>query len=325
MPGFTKLFSEIVTSSVWNEEDKTRIVWVTMMASCDALGMVRASVSGLAHIARVDRASCERALEILSSPDSDSRSPEFEGRRIRKVDGGWLLLNYVKYRDAKSEDERKAYMANYMREYRAKKSVSKPVNNCNGLLAGVNTDKEGVNKSGSRVNLPPSSSSPTPPSTTPPIAEAEAEAELLLGTEIEKVPETRKGSAEGEPPAKPDRLPTTEIPIRIAKLFRRRLTTPWSEKEFASFKKAGPIESSDMDLIEKYYAAERKKGRGPQGGIHRSDLPTFLNNFRGELDRATAMFAKKSNSGDQEEFDPQMWRDRAAYDAYWAKRGRITT
>lgn len=125
---FTKLFSEIVTSSIWAEDDKTRIVWVTMLATCDAQGVVRASVSGLAHVARVDRAGCEQAIEVLISPDPDSRSEEFEGRRIRKCDGGWEILNYSKYRAARTKDERKAYMTNYMREYRKSQAVNKSVN-----------------------------------------------------------------------------------------------------------------------------------------------------------------------------------------------------
>ena len=141
MTGFTKLFSEIITSSIWSEDDKTRIVWVTMLASCDAQGIVRASVSGLAHIARVNKESCLRALEVLSSPDSDSRSPEFEGRRITKVDGGWIILNHTKYRNARNADERKSYMAKYMREYRAKHRVNSHVSNSNALLATVSHGK----------------------------------------------------------------------------------------------------------------------------------------------------------------------------------------
>lgn len=163
MPGFTKLFSEIITSSVWNEADKTRIVWITMMASADPYGMVRASVSGLAHIARVDRASCERALEVLSSPDSDSRSPEFEGRRIQKVPGGWLILNYTKYREARHADERKSYMASYMRDYRAKRRVNNNVNESKQALTSVNHSKPRLAK-----------------------AEAEAEADIFKLTSEEK-------------------------------------------------------------------------------------------------------------------------------------------
>ena len=252
MPGFTKLFNEIITSSIWSEDDKTRIVWVTMLASCDALGVVRASVSGLAHIARVDKPSCERAIEVLSSPDADSRSPEFDGRRISKVDGGWVILNHTKYRNARNADERKSYMANYMREYRAKHRVNASVNNSNGSLTPVSHGK-------------------------PQLAQAEAEAEA----EADKITLSRKGGR-----GKPALCPTTEVSKRIAKLYRRRLTTPWSEKEVKAYKKLGIIEPDELTEVETYYARERKKG--DQEGRHRRDLITFLNNFRGEVDRARA-------------------------------------
>lgn len=39
------------------------------------------------------------ALERLCAPDPDSRSRLFEGRRMARIDGGYLILNYIKYRD----------------------------------------------------------------------------------------------------------------------------------------------------------------------------------------------------------------------------------
>ena len=51
------------------------------------------------------------ALDELESPDPESRSPEAEGRRIIRLDehraGGWQIVNYVKYRDIKTEDDRR--------------------------------------------------------------------------------------------------------------------------------------------------------------------------------------------------------------------------
>lgn len=85
-----------------------------------------------------------------------------------------------------------------------------------------------------------------------------------------------------------DRFPTTEQSKRIASLFHRRDTTAWDEKEVSAYRKIGTVPPDDLTLIERYYAAERKKGDGENGGRHRRDLGTFLNNFSGELDRARA-------------------------------------
>ena len=109
-----------------------RIVWITMLAAMGSDYMVRASTGGLAHQARVSREDCERALEVLSSPDSDSRSTENEGRRILRVEGGFLILNGGKYREARSQDERKMYMAEYMRNYR-KQCVNNSKQNVNSV------------------------------------------------------------------------------------------------------------------------------------------------------------------------------------------------
>jgi hypothetical protein len=65
-----------------------------------------------------------KAIEKLTAPDTYSMSKEHEGRRIEVMEGGFQILNYVKYRDIRTADERRAYMREYMREKRA---VSKPV------------------------------------------------------------------------------------------------------------------------------------------------------------------------------------------------------
>ena len=95
MGGFTKLFSSILTSSVWQEDDKTRLLWITMLASADADGRVEAAIPGMAMLARISIAECEHGLEVLLSPDEYSRTTEHEGRRIEAIDGGWLVSNGI--------------------------------------------------------------------------------------------------------------------------------------------------------------------------------------------------------------------------------------
>ena len=97
---FTKMFGSITDSTVWGEPDPTRIVWITMLAMANRDGFVHSSVPGLAHRARVSLEACEAALETFKSPDPYSRTVDYEGRRIEAVDGGWILLNYLKYREA---------------------------------------------------------------------------------------------------------------------------------------------------------------------------------------------------------------------------------
>ena len=129
MSGFTKLFSTLVTSTIWSEDDKTRILWITMLALTDRFGVVPASVPGLAKIAGMTTEECEASIEKLMSPDKHSRTKDHEGRRIVAVDGGWRILNYQKYREMGRSAERTEYLRFKQAERRAKiKNLSTNVN-----------------------------------------------------------------------------------------------------------------------------------------------------------------------------------------------------
>lgn len=97
--GYTKLFSDLVDSSIWDEDPKTCKVWVTLLALANWEGYIRGSVSWLARKARVDLQSCREALDKFAAPDPHSRTPDNEGRRIEVLPDGWLLLNYLIFRD----------------------------------------------------------------------------------------------------------------------------------------------------------------------------------------------------------------------------------
>ena len=62
-------------------------------------GKVGAAGPGILRRACVDHAEGIAALERLGSPDPDSRTTDFEGRRLVRVNGCYLVLNYMTYRD----------------------------------------------------------------------------------------------------------------------------------------------------------------------------------------------------------------------------------
>jgi hypothetical protein len=109
--GYAKLFASLLDSTVWREPDHVRLTWIAMLAKADQDGLVEAAVPGLADAARVTVAQCEEALIKFLSPDKYSRTKRFDGRRIAEVEGGWLLLNYERYRDKMSADEQRAKAA----------------------------------------------------------------------------------------------------------------------------------------------------------------------------------------------------------------------
>lgn len=145
---FTKLFSSITESTVWCEPDRTRLVWICMLAMADQHGRVWGSIPGLANRARVPVEDARAAIDTFLAPDVDSRTKDFEGRRIEIIDGGWRLLNHEKYRAIRDEESVKESKRRYINTRRA-------------------AEREAVDKSRTKSK-----------SVEPCIANAEAEAEL---------------------------------------------------------------------------------------------------------------------------------------------------
>lgn len=118
MSGYTKLFNSIIASTIWSEPDTVRIVWITLLAMVDRTGVVETSIPGLSVLARVSQEDCEKAIAVLEAPDKYSRNQQWEGRRIKKTEGGWVILNYAMYRAKLSADERREYFRIKKREQR---------------------------------------------------------------------------------------------------------------------------------------------------------------------------------------------------------------
>lgn len=133
MSGYTKLFHSIVTSTIWSEDDRTRIVWVTMLAMANRHGEVEASIPGLAKLAGVPVDAAEIAIKKLASPDPYSRTKDHDGRRIEAIDGGWQILNHQKYREKASEEDRREQ--DRIRKQRLRASAS--VRTCPQVSASV--------------------------------------------------------------------------------------------------------------------------------------------------------------------------------------------
>jgi uncharacterized phage protein (TIGR02220 family) len=124
--GFTKLDEGIVHSSIWSEALATRVLWVTMLAMADSQGFVSSSRSGLLRAANIPQSDFDAAIDILESPDVDSRSPEHDGRRIQKHDGGWVVLNYTRYREFTYSGSKSAIKKRKQRDKRGHKGDMSP-------------------------------------------------------------------------------------------------------------------------------------------------------------------------------------------------------
>jgi len=121
---YTKLHSALIHSTIWREDNATRIVWITMLAMADQDGVVEASIPGLADAARVTLAETEAALTKLMAPDPYSRSKKLEGRRVVEVDGGWQLVTYQEQRSKSSPEQRREKARERKRQQRERERGS---------------------------------------------------------------------------------------------------------------------------------------------------------------------------------------------------------
>lgn len=124
MAGFVKLDCGILDSTLWLDKD-ARDVFITALLLATPMeiqeemptfdvttgepidftvppgwyGFVHAAAPALAHRAMVDIAVGKEALQRLSEPEAASRTPDFEGRRMVRVKGGFVILNWERHRN----------------------------------------------------------------------------------------------------------------------------------------------------------------------------------------------------------------------------------
>jgi hypothetical protein len=183
---YTKLFSTIVTSSIWVEDDATRIVWITLLALSNKDGEIMAAIPGLARMAGVSVEACEKAIQTFLSPDPYSRTKDEGGRRLEVIDGGWALINHAKYRRMASDEERKEQSAIRQKRFRDRVTnnnapVTHPSRQHNAESEIVtresrqnshtdteaNTDSDADTKTNTEAGVPPVTAAAVPPPAPP--------------------------------------------------------------------------------------------------------------------------------------------------------------
>jgi hypothetical protein len=101
----------------------------------------------------------------------------------------------------------------------------------------------------------------------------------------------------------------TENQLRAEKLFRRRASTPWDASCLKAWDRSRrAVETTheeDWQLLEWFYALP------PEGTYRRHDLPTLLNNWSAEIDRARAFKAKGVNGANRHQLPEATAEDHA--------------
>lgn len=103
------------------ESVSVRYVFMMMLAIADASGEVIGTDVAISRRLNIPLQEFRNCVEILGKPDPDSNSGKQDGKRVIPSEGerGYFLVNYTVYRGIRDEEERKAYMRDYMRKRRA--------------------------------------------------------------------------------------------------------------------------------------------------------------------------------------------------------------
>lgn len=105
-------------------------------------GFVAAAGVGIVRLAMANDSDMEAgldALEKLGEPEESSRTPDFDGRRLVRVNGGYVVLNYGKYRE---RDYTAAERQKRWRERHKNNGVTPPSNGVTSRYSNVTSRKQ---------------------------------------------------------------------------------------------------------------------------------------------------------------------------------------
>ncbi len=125
---YSRVFLQILDSSI-AEDFTMRHVFEDFMKLCDhKSGILDMTRQALCRRLNIPIEVLSREIDKLESPDPASRDPEFEGRRIERLDEhrdwGWKILNWSKYETIRN----RADVAIRQQRHRDKVAFTKPIN-----------------------------------------------------------------------------------------------------------------------------------------------------------------------------------------------------
>jgi hypothetical protein len=130
---YAKVFQSLFDGSLRGRSDEI-LVFVNLLTHATAQGVSDIHFKKISDETGLSMDAVKKAISCLESPDPDSRTPDDQGRRIKRIDDhrdwGWYIVNHWKYRMLGGQDERtKELTRKRVQEFRAKKSNSEALRN----------------------------------------------------------------------------------------------------------------------------------------------------------------------------------------------------
>lgn len=123
MKTWTPLWNTLVDSTVWDLPLHAFKIFMGMLSIKDHNHVVSLDGWKLARRLHMDVEVVLDALKILSAPDPSHPEQEFEGRRIKPVEDGWLVLNGSKYQEMMRLEMKRARNRRGQAAYRERKKA----------------------------------------------------------------------------------------------------------------------------------------------------------------------------------------------------------
>jgi len=118
---FVKIYPGFFRGSLTDTPPYARLLFLAMLSQADHRGVALGTVGFWSAYAGLTKDQVAEGLEILSSPDPESTSPDEEGRRIVPFGDGrnqWRVVNYRHYYEKGRAEERKEYKREWDRTHR---------------------------------------------------------------------------------------------------------------------------------------------------------------------------------------------------------------
>lgn len=107
---YVKLFTSLYKGTLRGRPDEI-LVFTNMLANADQCGVVDIHFKSISEEIGISIERVKVAIKNLELPDNESRSLEEEGKRLIRLDyhreWGWKIVNYIKYRSIRNEEDRR--------------------------------------------------------------------------------------------------------------------------------------------------------------------------------------------------------------------------
>lgn len=125
------MFNQIFDSSI-ADDYRLRQFFVDLLVLADVNGVVDMTHNAISGRTRVPIELVKEFLATLAAPDTESRTPIADGRRIILLDEhrtwGWQIVNYDRFRKTASEEQRREKTKERVDRFREKTRAKTPCN-----------------------------------------------------------------------------------------------------------------------------------------------------------------------------------------------------